>query len=67
MKYIILFSIIILLSSCSKDFVNEEPKDHISEPTNPVDTTSLEYFYDKYCYGYKVKDTTDLIVMGISQ
>lgn len=56
-----------LLVGCSKDFIEEIPKDHISEPTNPVDTTTLEYFYDQYCFGYKVKDTTALIVMGLSQ
>lgn len=67
MKSIILFSFIVLLSACSKDFVDEEPKENISEPTPPVDTTTLEYFYDNYCYGYKVKDTTALVVMGRSQ
>lgn len=68
MKSIILFFFIVLLSACSKDFIDEEPKENISgEPTNPVDTTTLEYFYDNYCYGYKVKDTTALTVMGLSQ
>jgi len=63
----IIFIFIFIFSGCSKDLVDEVPKDDTTEPTNPVDTTSLDYFYDKYCYGYKVKDTTALIVMGISQ
>lgn len=67
MKNLIISIFLIFFSACSKDFIEVEPKDHISEPTNPVDTTSLNYFYDKYCYGYKVKDTTALIVMGLSQ
>ena len=63
----IIFIFIFIFSGCSKDLVDEVPKDDTTEPTNPVDTTSLDYFYDKYCYGYKIKDTTALIVMGISQ
>ncbi len=30
------------------------------------DTTSLDYFYREHCYGFKVKDTASLRVMGVN-
>lgn len=63
------FIFLSLIFGCSKDFIEEKPKEEITGPSNPsdTDTTSLEYFYENHCYGYKVKDTTALTIMGINQ
>jgi hypothetical protein len=56
----IIFTVIVLLF-----FAGCEKEEKIS-PSNlpPSNKMSLDEFYDKYCYGYKVADTTNLSVLG---
>lgn len=70
MKWIALgvIALTMLTQSCEvndTEIIDNNP--NITNPTNPIDTTTLEYFHNEYCYGFKVKDTTALIVMGKSQ
>ena len=55
---------VIMFPSCSE---TEDRSPENPNSINPVDTTTLSYFYGKHCYGYKVKDTAALTVMGINQ
>lgn len=70
MKWIALgvIALTMLTQSCEvndTEIIDNNP--NITNPTNPIDTTTLEYFHNEYCYGFKVKDTTALTVMGKSQ
>ena len=57
-------ALVTMFPSCSET-ESQLPTDLLTD--TPVDTTTLASFYDKYCYGYKVKDTTALTIMGINQ
>ena len=65
MKNIFLLAMIALfLGACNKGG-NDEPDPYNPEPL--PDNNSLEVFYNQYCFGYKVNDTTSLRVLGLSE
>lgn len=64
----VLLCFAIILSSCSKD-ENIQPDPYKPTPDIPEKTDSaltFEEYYNKYCFGFKVKDTSNLKVMGKS-